>query len=221
VNETVDAIASEIESSEEKTKKEWIDNHAMIDSDGRARCSSHFYRKLFKDEVFLKKHLIKKHGEFLKAEMAKCHDSYMMKWWDEEICRPVPQVLVDCGAKFGMVPCSVVGSEKPSIVDPEPDLWRDEQDRIRKQEEEEEIYRAKKVAAAEERSRRFTEPPTDRHEHSDQNVGERDASFIGNSNFVDIDDMKDEKVELSFNNVEVKNPTSSGKKKKKKKKKLL
>jgi len=57
VNETVDAIASEIESSEEKTKKEWIDNHAVIDSDGRARCSSHFYRKLFKDEVFLKKHL--------------------------------------------------------------------------------------------------------------------------------------------------------------------
>ncbi len=222
VNETVDAVASEIESLETKAKKEWIENHAMIDGDGRARCSFHFCRKLFKDESFLKKHLMKKHGEYLNAEIAKCHDSYMMKWWDEDVCRPVPPVLVDCGSKFGLVPVAVTGAADPCVQDPEPDLWREEQERIRREDEEEERYRKERAAAAEaaDRNRRYSEGG-----EGDRSAGGSggggggggDRNY-GNSSFVDVDDMKDEKVELSFSNVDVVQPP---KKKKRKKKKLL
>jgi len=66
VNESVDAMAEKIEAMEEKNKKEWVNNHAVIDADGRARCSFHFCRKLFKDKNFLQKHLLKKHPEFLR-----------------------------------------------------------------------------------------------------------------------------------------------------------
>lgn len=222
VNETVDALASEIESKEEKTKREWIENHAVVDEDGRARCSFHFCRKLFKDRSFLRKHLIKKHGEYLTGEMAKCHDSYMMNWWEDEDKRPVPQILVDCGSKFGMNPVSITGGCHPCASDPEPQLWREKQDRMRKQEEDEERYREKKAAAAEyaERTRRHTDHGDNgnRDNPNHQEGGEGDYGGGGNSNFVDVDDMKDEKVELSFNNIKL---PSSKKKKKKKKKKLL
>lgn len=220
VNETVDAVASEIESLEAKARREWIDNHAMIDGDGRARCSFHFCRKLFKDETFLRKHLIKKHGEYLNAEIAKCHDSYMMTWWDEEEQRPVPQVLVDCGSKFGLIPERVVGAAEPRVKDPEPDLWREGQERIRQDEEEEERYRKERAAASEavDRNRRYSEGGDgDRGAGAGTAGGGGERNF-GNSNFVDVDDMKDEKVELSFSNVDVAQPP---KKKKRKKKKLL
>mmetsp|Transcript_13780 Transcript_13780/g.20164 ORF Transcript_13780/g.20164 Transcript_13780/m.20164 type:complete len:296 (+) Transcript_13780:70-957(+) len=219
VNETVDAVASEVESMEEKTKNEWVENHAVIDGDGRARCSFHFCRKLFKDGSFLKKHLLKKHGEYLKAETAKCHDSYMMSWWDEEICRPVPQILVNCGKRFGKIPCSVTGGADPHALDPEPELWRKEQEKIQQEEEKEERYREKKAAAADyaERNRKYSEP---RDNGTQNHEGIDGGAFTGGgSNFVDVDDMKDEKVELSFNNIVAAAPTP--KKRKKKKKKLL
>ena len=215
VNETVDAVASEIESLEVKAKKEWIDSHAMVDGDGRARCSFHFCRKLFKDESFLKKHLMKKHGEYLTAEMAKSHDSYMMKWWDQEICRPVPQILVDCGSKLGLISEAVIGDAEPCVVDPEPELWREEQEKIRQVEEEEQRYREQRAAAAEvtERNRRHSEGGD-----GDIGGGGGGEKNFGHSNFVDVDDMKDEKVQLSFIDVDVAPPP---KKKKRKKKKLL
>jgi len=187
VNEPVDAMADEIEIMEEKNKKEWVDNHAVIDSDGRARCSFHFCRKLFKDKNFLQKHLLKKHPEFLHGETAKCHDSYMMKWWDGEVKRPVPQILVDCGSRFGSVPSSVQGATEPRANDPEPDLWREEQIRIQRR-------------------------------HDGGGGGGGSGGPRGGSDFVDVDDMKDEKVELSFDNIV---PVVPKKKKKKKKRKLL
>ena len=221
VNETVDAVASEIESLEAKAKREWIEKHAMIDGDGRARCSFHFCRKLFKDKSFLEKHLMKKHGEYLNAEVAKSHDGYMMKWWDEEQCRPVPRILIDCGSKFGLVPETVVGANEPCAQDPEPDLWREEQERTRQAEEEEERYREERAKAAElsERNRGYNEGgDLDRGGGPAVDGGPGGERNFGNSNFVDVDDMKDEKIELSFNNVEAVKPP---KKKKRKKKKLL
>ena len=213
VNETVDAVASEIESHEEKAKKEWIDNHAVIDNDGRARCSFHFCRKLFKDKSFLQKHLLKKHPEYLKAESAKCHDSYMMNWWDGEMYRPVPQILIDCGPRFGKIPSSVSGATAPSAPDPEPDLWREQQEQIRQQEEEEIRYREQQEAAERaERKRRESDSRMDGENGEDNDFGNK-------SGFIDVDDMKDEKVELSFDNVGV--VAVPKKKKKKKKKKLL
>ncbi len=219
VNETVDAVASEIESLEEKAKINWIDNHAVIDNDGRARCSFHFCNKLFKDKNFLQKHLLKKHPEFLQAEVAKSHDSYMMNWWDQEEKRPVPDVCIDCGSKFGMVLSPIFGAAEPMARDPEPDLWREDQERIRKIEEEEQRYRERLDAAESAQQQRQNNEYMGGGGSSVGGGG--DATTMASSNFVDVDDMKDEKVELSFENVNVVAPTSSSTKKKKKKKKKL
>jgi len=206
VNEFIDAVASEVESLEEKTKKEWVHNHTVVDGDGRARCSFHSCRKLFKDEAFLKKHLLKKHGEHLQAELAKCHDVYMMKWWDEEEFRPVPSILVDCGSKFGLVPKHVMGAVKPCVLDPEPKLWREEDERVCREKEEDQRHREYKSSSV--------EIPN----HSENYKKDEEQGAGNQEHFVDIDDMKDEKVELSFTNIENVQPP---KKKKRKKRKLL
>jgi len=203
LDETRDKDAAEIEEMEEQARYDWIENHGVVDGDGRARCSFHFCRKLFKDDSFLKKHLLKKHGEFLKAEQAKCHDSFMMKAWDEESNRPVPPVLVDCGANFGRVPVPVVGAQ-PMAEDPEPELWRKEEEKRRRAEEEKERYQERRDDYG---------PPRAPRDHADEPPRANRPS-----NFVDVDDMKEEKVELSFENVKVVAPPP---KKKKKKKKLL
>ena len=65
LNESVDALASEIESLEERLKRQWMSNHAVIDNDDRAWCSFHFCNKLFKDKTFLLKHFLKKHHQNL------------------------------------------------------------------------------------------------------------------------------------------------------------
>lgn len=223
VNETVDAIAREIESSEEKAKKEWISNHAVIDNDGRARCSFHFCNKLFKDKTFLQKHLLKKHPEFLQAEMAKTHDSYMMDWWEKEENRPLPQVCIDCGSKFGLKLASVQGATDPTVHDPEPELWKEEQEHIRRMEEEEERFREKR-GAAESMDRRRTSSMENvvSTVGSDGMQGMPTGNVTNNSsNFVDVDDMKDEKVELSFDNVNILAAMTNKSNKKKKRKKLL
>ena len=48
VNEQIDADALKIEKEEADFKQKWLDDHALLDADGRARCSFHFCRKLFK-----------------------------------------------------------------------------------------------------------------------------------------------------------------------------
>jgi len=189
VDEETDRDAEAIEQEEENATDRWLADHSMLDEDRRARCSFHFCHKLFKDEVFLRKHLLKKHGEYLKAEQAKCHDEYMMKAWDAEESRPVPEILVDCGIKFGLRSASVTGRE-PDCVDPEPELWRKEEE--------------KRQREAEQRQRR-----------EEQRQARKDEERI--RTFVDVDDMKEEKVELSFDNVQVPPPVT----KKKKKRKLL
>lgn len=204
VNETIDPLASEIESMEEKRKTRWLQDHSLIDEDERARCSFHFCRKLFKDAAFLTKHLLKKHGEHLRAEIAKCHDQYMMGWWEEDIRRPVPPVLVDCGPKFGLIECDLQNEKEPFVVDPEPELWREEQQRSQKKEEEERKYHEIKSSTVKmERGQKYKDSARDIPRN------------IESDNYVDVDDMKDEKVELNFENIQ------TSKKSKKKKKKLL
>lgn len=205
VSEVIDKQAKQIEQGESQVEGVWIEDHALVDEDGRARCSFHFCRKLFKDKTFLRKHLIKKHSEFLKAEMAKCHDSFMMKAWDAQEQRPVPPILVDCGRAFSVVPSPVIGAAEPMAADPEPELWRRQEER-RKQEEEE----------AEARRERY-HPPTDIDGPLSEERGphrERPPP----QNYVDVDDMKEEKVEMAFDKVEI--PVQPPKKKKKKKKLL-
>ena len=203
IDAETDAAARNIDVAEQSTRQAWIDNHGILDGDGRARCSFHFCRKLFKDKAFLVKHLIKKHSDQLRAETAKCHDGAMMAAWDNDELRPVPPVLIDCGSKFGLVPSPVTGT-MPAANDPEPELWKEEQERIA---EEERIHREREAAA-----RAKEEEMQRRREMA--NAGEKRKS-----NFVDPDDMVEEKVELSFENVEVVAPPP--KKKKKKKKSLL
>jgi len=209
VNDRVDQEAAELEQAEEEWKDTWLENHAIIDDDGRARCSFHFCHKLFKDKNFLRKHLIKKHREFLRAEQAQLHDEYMMKAWDEEDQRPVPPVLVDCGANFDLVPSPVIGAE-PMAVDPEPDLWRKEEERRKREEELREERQQQR--------RNMRENPPDRPSHPGGADERRPAFPTRVKNFVDVDDMKEEKVEMSFDNVDV--PVQPPKKKKKKKKLL-
>lgn len=202
IDSETDAAARKIEMAEQASRQEWIENHSVPDEDGRARCSFHFCRKLFKDRAFLNKHLMKKHSDHLRAECAKCHDGPMMAAWDRDDSRPVPPVLVDCGSTFGLLPSQVTGSDSPSANDPEPDLWREEQRRLA---EEEWKHREREAAA------RAAEEETIRRREQ-ANAGEKRKS-----NFVDPDDMVEEKVELSFENVVVAPPP----KKKKKKKSLL
>ena len=206
VNEEVDTQAKEIEKQESEVEDGWIQDHALIDEDGRARCSFHFCRKLFKDSSFLKKHLIKKHSEHLRAEVAKCHDTFMMTSWDKQEQRPVPPILVDCGRAFSTRPSPVLGAAEPMAADPEPELWRRQEERRKQQEEEEEARRE-----------RHNGPPPGLDAPLSEGRGPRNNNNAS-SMFVDVDDMKVEKVEMSFDKVEI--PLEPPKKKKKKKKLL-
>jgi hypothetical protein len=213
VDKDVDGHAKEIEFQESQVEEGWMEAHSLIDEDGRARCAFHFCRKLFKDISFLKKHLIKKHSEFLRAEMAKCHDSYMMHLWDSQEQRPVPPILVDCGHRFGLRPSPVLGAAVPLAADPEPELWKREEERREQAEREAEARRDRH---------------NNHHRPENRDVGlSLDAPLSDsrgtacgnreriNSTFVDVDDMKEEKVEISFDTVEI--PIQPPKKKKKKK----
>lgn len=203
----LDAAAHTVESSEKNARRDWIANHGILDEDGRARCAFHFCRKLFKDKAFLHKHSLKKHSDQLRSECAKCHDGPMMVAWDSDEHRPVPPVLIDCGSKFGLVPSPVIGNSTPAASDPEPELWQVEQARMA---EEERKHREREAAIrAEEEEMEMQR----RREMANANAGEKRKS-----NFVDPDDMVEEKVELSFENVVVAPPP---KKKKKRKKSLL
>jgi hypothetical protein len=55
IDHETDAAARKIESAEQASMQEWIENHSVLDEDGRARCSLHFCHKLFKDRAFLLK----------------------------------------------------------------------------------------------------------------------------------------------------------------------
>ena len=200
VNPEIDAEAAEIEELEKQVEREWVQQHGIIDEDGRARCGFHFCRKLFKDMTFLEKHLLKKHSEFLLAEIAKCHDSYMMRAWDSGDIRPIPPIFVDCGSNFGFVPSQVIGAATPMAEDPEPELWQKEEERQKRFEEQDAQREAER-----------------HHRHRRDSDGDGPAVPIPpqRSNFVDVDDMKEEKVELSFENVDV--PVQPPKKKKRKK----
>jgi hypothetical protein len=206
VNEETDREAKNIKYQQSQVEGGWIEDHSSIDADGRARCAFHFCRKLFKDSTFLRKHLIKKHSEFLRADMAKCHDSYMMSAWDSQEQRPVPPILVDCGKRFGVRPSPVLGSSEPIAIDPEPELWRVEEQRREETEKRREQYKNNQTQLA-----------------LDAPLSE-DRGYIRNndnntrSNFVDVDDMKEEKVEIVFDTIEI--PLQPPKKKKKKKKLL-
>jgi hypothetical protein len=210
VSAEADAQAKAIQQAESQVEHGFLEDHAMMDEDGRARCSFHFCRKLFKDKSFLKKHLMKKHAEFLRAEMAKCHDSYMMKAWDAQEHRPVPPILVECGRAFSVVPSPVVGAAVPMAADPEPELWRRQEERRRAEEEDQDARR--------DRYQREQQHHTNHNGPPDMNGPLSDDRPQAPRHFVDVDDMKEEKVEMAFEDVDI--PVQPPKKKKRKKKLL-
>ena len=78
---------------------------------------------------------MKKHPEYLEGEKAKIHESYMMNAWDEEEILPIPQVVFNCGERFGLVTASVYGI-CPTVTDPYLELHRiDEEKRARREKE--------------------------------------------------------------------------------------
>mmetsp|Transcript_4354 Transcript_4354/g.8993 ORF Transcript_4354/g.8993 Transcript_4354/m.8993 type:complete len:500 (-) Transcript_4354:1549-3048(-) len=222
IDKETDRQARDIKYQESQVEGGWITDHA-IDEDGRARCAFHFCRKLFKDSSFLKKHLIKKHSEFLRAEIAKCHDSYMMTSWDAQEQRPVPPILVDCGHRFGLKPSPVLGASEPLAEDPEPQLWKREEERREFEEKE-----------AEARRERFHNNNQSYHNNNTMNDGagggggpSMDLALSEGrgqgrkTNFEDVDDMKVEQVEIAFDKIEHQIPQPLSKKPKKKKKRKL
>jgi len=229
LNNELNATADEIELLEEKTKVAWVNNHCLLDTDGRARCTFHFCRKLFKDKSFLEKHLIKKHDAYLEAALSKCHDDYITRVWTEDIHRPVPPVLVDCGSKFGFKPCMIrMIDGKYAIDDPEPELVRISEERIQlklRREAEENRRREYYYRLNEERrnKKQFSDTIIDVNATVEpfMSVGhETNPTFSNKKNsFIDVDDMKDEKVMLSFDDIDL--SKVSAKTTTKKKKKLL
>jgi len=224
VDEATDEQAAQIDIDEEKAKQKWLLDHSLLDADGRARCSFHFCRKLFKDQTFLHKHLLKKHPDHLAAEQAKCHDTYMMKNWEMDTHRPIPQIIIDCGHRFGLIPAVVTGAQEPIAYDPEPEmLKKDEELRAARLEEDRQRRAAAAAAnAANNREYNYYEDGAEKNT-TDDNAAPNNSRF----GFVDVDDMKDEKVQLVFD-VAVVLPSKSEangdgpqKKKKKKKRKLL
>ena len=218
INKEVDGQAKDIKYQETQVEGGWMEDHALIDEDGRARCAFHFCRKLFKDSSFLKKHLIKKHSEFLRAEIAKCHDSYMMASWDGQSQRPVPPILVDCGHRFGLKPSPVLGAAEPLAADPEPELWKREEERREMEEKE-----------AEARRERYNNSQNYHNNNNNNSNIMNDGPSLDaalsdgrgqgrKTNFEDVDDMKVEKVEIAFDKIEI--PVQPPKKKKKKKRLL-
>lgn len=216
VDEATDAAAAALEEEEAEARQRWLRDHAITDADGRARCSLHFCRKLFKDRIFLHKHLLKKHPEYLAAEQAKTHDERMMRAWEAESVRPVPRILVDCGDRLGLVPTDVYGTT-PTADDPAPALRRAEEEETARRREEEERRerwgRERRAAAA---AARRDEERGDAVESRNDRPG---GGGGGGGGFVDVDDVKDEKVELSFDDVAL--PAVPPKKRKRKKKKIL
>lgn len=213
--------AEAIASAEEQARDQWLADHSIIDEDQRARCSFHFCHKLFKDTSFLHKHLLKKHAEFLTAEQAKCHDEYMMRAWDDATERPVPEILVDCGSRIGFVPVTVSG-KIPDCIDPEPALWKKAEEKRRDREAE---FRSRREESRQQHYEQLSHPHSHHHQQQQQQqlhgvTGGGHPSQSGKiprpTNFMDVDDMKEEKVELNFDNVDI--PVVA---KKKKKRKLL
>jgi hypothetical protein len=200
--------AARIRKAEQAAQERWLRDHSELYDDGRARCSFRFCHKLFKDSTFLRKHLLKKHVEFCRAEQAKCHDEAMMRSWDGCEDRPVPDILVDTGARLGCVSTPLLrGSSVPDCVDPEPELWRREEERRKREED----MVARREELRQQQRERERPPPSTREMGTTPRSG-------GGGGFVDVDDMKEEKVELSFDNVEV--PVAKSAKKKKKRKLL-
>merc|ERR1712232_586393 len=111
-----------------------------------------------------------------------------MAAWDAQEQRPVPPILVDCGHRFGMKPSPILGAAEPVAADPEPELWRREEERREFEEKEAEARR-------------------ERYNHNNNNNSgpsldaplSEDRGHVRNrerSNFVDVDDMNEEKVEM-------------------------
>jgi SERRATE/Ars2, N-terminal domain len=276
VDETADSAAAEIANLEQDARATWLERHAIHDEEGRARCSYHFCHKLFKDQNFLRKHLLKKHAAYCVAEQAKCHDAFMMRTWEDtsSTCskllasssaavsnsmeqshqRPwfmVPPILVDCGTKFGFVestleaatPSVGAGTDddvenkrnpQPMAADPEPLLWKHQEERRLEAEE----MRQQKRGEARQRFQQIDDSKqqhrmNQHHEQHHQAVdldspltARRSNNNSSNKTFVDVDDMQEEVVEMSFEAVDLPPPaatstSASGTNKKKKKRKLL
>jgi hypothetical protein len=206
--DTLRTEAAEIERDMAETEQQWIKDHSIAHLKGRARCSFHFCNKLFQDETFLKKHLHKKHVEYLHAEQAKCHDKSMMKAWDAARQRPVPDIVIDCGSKFGLVPVRLLEGSVPDVEDPEPSLWQEEEERLAAMQRRREEVRGKQQHQGH-YDQQYRSPPQQQQQQ---------APPPPRQAFVDVDDMPEEKVELTFDTAVAAIPA---KKTKKKKRKLL
>merc|ERR1711884_78904 len=96
-----------------------------------------------------------------------------------------------CGHRFGLKPSPVLGAAEPIAEDPEPELWKREEERRLAEEKE-----------AEARRERYNNNQNYHNNHNDSSGVDMvlsDGRGQGRkSNFEDVDDMKVEKVEIAF-----------------------
>ena len=85
----INAATSSIKTIEEKTQEKWIRNHS-IKINRHSKCSFPHCRKTFKSQFYLTNHLLTKHGQDLKMELAKCCNGLKV---NDEICNPLPKIL--------------------------------------------------------------------------------------------------------------------------------
>jgi hypothetical protein len=124
---------------------------------------------------------------------------------------------VDCGSIFGLVP-AVVQGQIPDAEDPEPGLWQKEEERRKRDSD----MRQRNEEMRQQRNQQRQQQPQgefgNEGNRGSQGGGGARPSQQSGSGFVDVDDMKEEKMEVSFDNVEI--PAVAPKRKKKKRKLL-
>jgi hypothetical protein len=212
ISPEADELAEATEAEIEVCREDWCAKHTReipnpnadpLDPSTatRYRCGFHFCPKMFKNAAFLHKHLVNKHPEHFEAESAKVHDEYMKISWENAESRSfLPEVLIDCGT-YGIKTSKVTGTFKvPEIRDPYPDLVRQEEEQARAHYEREEKRRR------------------EREGYDGAGSNQPDGRPI--VTFIDVDDVKDETVEIKVDTAAVAELPNKPAKKKRKKNKL-
>jgi len=79
----------------------WQATNCSAEKGGRARCGYAWCKKLFKNDVFVHKHLSNKHPEYLKLHQdASVRRGPMRDAFDKDANKPLPFIMTDTGGKY-------------------------------------------------------------------------------------------------------------------------
>ncbi|KAJ8602169.1 hypothetical protein CTAYLR_003535 [Chrysophaeum taylorii] len=81
----------------EKTTDEFVKTHTSEEDMGRARCAFEWCHKLFKSDMFLKKHLANRHADYLEAWLTPTRRPFMWRRYQADARKPLPPIRTDKG----------------------------------------------------------------------------------------------------------------------------